>query len=66
MKPFKPKVRGWALAAWVAGVFLLALCALLWIFGDTHRNGMTVAYLLFAAIGLNFLSMALGRRDRTA
>jgi hypothetical protein len=66
MKPFKPKLRGWALAVWGAGAFLLAACATFWLFGDTHRHGAIVAYLAFAAIGPNVLSMALGRRDRSA
>jgi hypothetical protein len=66
MKPFKPKVRGWALVVWGAGLCLLVVAAILWIFGDTYRNGTTVAYLVPTAIGLNFLSMALSRRrDRT-
>jgi hypothetical protein len=65
VRPFKPKLRGWTLVVWGAGVFLLAVAALLWIV-DFHRYNTAVPFLLLGAIALNVLSLALSRRVGTA
>jgi hypothetical protein len=64
VKPFKPKLTGWALAVWGVGGFVIAVAAILWIV-DFHRYGMAVPLLVLTAVGLNLLSMAISRRDRT-